>query len=259
FAGVAVAAFVARNQRWGPTYRRLSIGLLVNFIILSITNAEIWNGMYRSGFVYDFVWILPFAFYPWAASLAPSSAEADADQEDRAITPSRPWIVFGALGLIPIADYGLRKALPLGALEGFRDLFTAITVFSVLPLLMARLAVERGEAQQADSKRRLLAAATEHADDLICVTSSKGRIEHANSAFCKSLGYPLTDLVRMTMPETLAEQSRSKLHVIAETVRAGGVWRGTLVRARHDGTTFLSSSTVVSLSDDSGSVTHFVG
>src|SRR5204863_390390 len=143
--GVVVAAFVARKQIWGSTYRRLSVGLLVNFIILSITNAEIWQGIYRSGFVYDVVWIMPFAFYPWAATLAPSSAEADADQEDRAITPSRPWIVFGALGLIPLADYGLRRAFPLGPLEGFRDLFTAITVFSVLPLLMARLAVERGE------------------------------------------------------------------------------------------------------------------
>ena len=259
FAGVSIAAFVARNQSWGATYRRLSVGLLVNFIILSITNAEIWMGMYRSGFVYDVVWIMPFAFYPWAASQAPSSAEADAAQEDRAITPSRPWIVFGALGLVPILDYGLRLALPLGALEGFRDLFTAITVFSVLPLLMARLAVERGEAQQSDSKRRLLAAATEHADDLICVTSSVGRIEHANSAFCRALGYPLTALVRMTMTQVLADQSRSQLDTIGETVRSGGVWRGTLVRQRQDGSTFLSSSTVVSLSDDSGTVTHFVG
>jgi PAS domain S-box-containing protein len=259
FAGVLIAALVARHQSWGATYRRLAIGLLVNFAILSITNWEIWNGMYRSGFVYDFVWILPFAFYPWAASQAPTSAEADAQQEDRAITPSRPWIVFGALGLVPVLDYGLRLALPLGALEGFRDLFTAITVFSVLPLLMARLAVERGEAQQADSKRRLLAAATEHADDLICVTSAGGRIEHANSAFCRSLGYPLSALIGMKMTQLLAAQSRSQLDAIGETVRSGGVWRGTLVRVRHDASTFLSSSTVVSLSNDSGGVTHFVG
>jgi len=259
FAGVSIAAFVARSQAWGATYRRLSIGLLVNFIILSITNWEIWNGMYRSGFVYDFVWILPFAFYPWAASQAPTSAEADAQQDDRGITPSRPWIVFGALGLVPLLDYGLRVLLPLGALEGFRDLFTAITVFSVLPLLMARLAVERGEAQQADSKRRLLAAATEHADDLICVTSAAGRIEHANSAFCRALGYPLSALIGMKMTELLADQSRSQLDAIGETVRSGGVWRGTLVRRRQDKSTFLSSSTVVSLFNDGGSVTHFVG
>src|SRR5205823_7208840 len=37
------------------------------------------------------------------------------------------------------------------------------------------------------------------------------------------------------------------------------VWRGTLVRLRQSGSTFLSSSTVVSLADASGAVTHFVG
>ena len=44
---------------------------------------------------------------------------------------------------------------------------------------------------------------------------------------------------------------------VGESVRAGGVWRGTLIRRRQDGSTFLSSSTVVSLSNDSGTVTHF--
>ncbi len=259
FAGIAIAAVVARRQMWGATYRRLAVGLLVNFIILSITNAEIWEGMYRSGSVYDFVWILPFAFYPWAASLAPSSAEADAEQEAHAITPTRPWIVFGALGLIPLADYALRRAFPLGALEGFRDLFTAITVFSVLPLLMARLAVERGEAQHADGERRLLAAAAEQTDDLICVTSSDGHVEYANSAFARALGYARRSVVHMKMTQLLADQSRSQLDAIGEAVRTGGVWRGTLVRQRRDGSTFLSSSTVVSLADDGGTVTHFVG
>jgi PAS domain S-box-containing protein len=259
FAGVGVAAFVARHHRWGATYRRLSIGLLVHFIILSISNYDIWQGLYKSGFVYDVIWIMPYAFFPWAASLAPSSAETDAEQEDKAITPSRPWVVFGVLGLIPLADYGLRRALPLGPLEGFRDLFTAITVFSVLPLLMARLAVERGEAQQADSKRRLLAAATEHADDLICVTTADGEIEHANSAFCRALGYPLGVLIHMSVRDVLADQSRSQLDTIGETVRGGGTWRGTLVRLRKDGSTFLTSCTVVSLLNDSGTVTHFVG
>ena len=63
----------------------------------------------------------------------------------------------------------------------------------------------------------------------------------------------------MAMTQLLADQSRSQLDAIGETVRSGGVWRGTLVRLRNDGSTFLSSSTVVSLSDDSGSLTHFVG
>jgi hypothetical protein len=71
FAGMGTAALLARNLSWGPTYRRLATGLLVNLVILSIGQVELWQGLYRAGFVYDIVWILPFAFYPWAAAAAP--------------------------------------------------------------------------------------------------------------------------------------------------------------------------------------------
>jgi hypothetical protein len=54
-------------------------------------------------------------------------------------------------------------------MEGFRDLSMVITVFSVLPLLVARLAVQNSETQQADRRRLLLATATEQADDLISI------------------------------------------------------------------------------------------
>jgi PAS domain S-box-containing protein len=258
-AGMAVAAFVARDLSWGPTYRRLAIGLFVNAIILSIANLAIWQGLYRSGFVYDLIWIMPYAFFPWAASHAPTSAEVAIETERHALTPSRPWIVFTALALIPLFDYGLRQALPLGPLEAYRDLSTAITIFSVLPLLMARLAVEHGEAQQADRKRRLLAAATEQADELISIIRPDGGMEHANDAFCRAMGFKPEEILAMVAADFLAEQSRSQVDTIIEAVRADGVWRGTLVRRRRDASTFLSSCTVTSLADDTGRITELVG
>src|SRR5688572_26518968 len=115
--GMAVAAFIARDLKWGATYRRIAFGLLVNGVMLSISNVAIWQGLYRSGFVYDVIWIMPYAFYAWAAAQAPTSAEVDSETERHALTPSRPWVVFSALCLIPIFDYGLRQALPLGPLE----------------------------------------------------------------------------------------------------------------------------------------------
>lgn len=257
--GMAVAAVVARDSRWGITYRRLAIGLFVNAVILSIANLAIWQGLYRSGFVYDVIWIMPYAFYPWAASEAPTSSEVGLDTERHALTPSRPWVVFSALGLIPLFDYGLRQAFPLGPLEGFRDLSTAITIFSVLPLLMARLAVEHGEAQQADRKRRILAAATEQADELISIIRPDGGMEHANDAFCRTIGYRPAEVVQMVAADFLAEQSRSQVGTITDAVRSDGIWRGTLVRCRRDGSTFLTSCTVTSLADDAGRVTQLVG
>src|SRR5262249_17474665 len=74
-AGVTTAALVARKLPWGPVYRRLAIGMGVNLVILTVSNAEIWQGLYRPGFVYDVIWIMPFAFYPWAAAAALPSEE----------------------------------------------------------------------------------------------------------------------------------------------------------------------------------------
>ena len=258
--GMIVAAVVARDARWAATYRRLACGLFVNAVILTIANFGIWQGLYRSGFVYDVIWILPYAFYPWAASQAPPSAEIGTDDTDRQpLAPSRPWIVFSALGLIPLLDYGLRQVLPLGPLEEFRDLSTAITVVSVLPLLMARLAVEHGEARQADRKGRLLAAATEQAEEFISIMRPDGSMEYANAAFCAASGFAPSEVGRMSASDFLSEQSRSQVRTIMDTVQSDGVWRGTLVRSRREGSTFLTSCTVTALADDTGRVTQLVG
>jgi PAS domain S-box-containing protein len=257
--GMAGAAFVARGQHWGATYRRLGIGLFVNAVIFSFANLAIWQGLYRSGFVYDMIWIMPYAFYPWAASQAPTSADTGMESDQDALTPSRPWIVFSALCLIPLFDYGMRQVVPLGPLEEFRDLSTAITIFAVLPLLMARLAVEHGEARQADRRRRLLAAATEQADELISIMRPDGGMEHANHAFCRMTGYTTDEIVQKRGDDFLADESRPQLAAIRETAENDGIWRGELVRARRDGSTFRTSCTVTALADDAGRVTQLVG
>ena len=256
--GMGVAAIVARDTGWGSTYRRLALGLGVNGVMLTIANMGIWQGLYRSGHVYDIIWIMPYAFYAWAAAEAPTSAEVEWETERHALTPSRPWVIFSALALIPLFDFALRHALPLGPLEPYRDLSTAITIFSVLPLLMARLAVEHGEAQQADRKRRLLAAATEQADELISIFRPDGRMEHANDAFCRALGFKAAEVVEMGAAAFLVEQSGSQIETIVDAVRTDHIWRGSMVRRRRDGSTFLSSCTVTALADDTGRVTQLV-
>jgi PAS domain S-box-containing protein len=256
--GMAAAAGVARRTAWGQTYRRLSLGLLVQFAILVVSGVGIYQGLYRTGFVYDLVWILPYAFFPWAAAAAPASALADLSEETGDDAPSRPWVVFGALALTPVIDYGLRKAMPLGPLEAFRDLFTAITVFSVLPLLMARLAVERGEAQSADTRRRLLAAAIEQADDQIAILTADGRVEHANQSFCRAAGQPLSELAGKPAADLLAPASRAQMDVVLETARSAGLWRGTLVRRKPGGGTTLADTSMVGLMESSGAVRHLV-
>jgi PAS domain S-box-containing protein len=258
-AGMVVAVVIGRGTPWAATYRRLALGMLVNLITLTLSNTDIWQGAYRTAFVYDFTWILPFVFFPWAAEAAPASIATAAQGDDRLSTPSRPWVIFGVLGVIPFIDYGLRRAAPPGPLDSFHDLSTAVTVVSALPLLMARLAVERGERRQADSRLRLLAAATEQADELIFIFQQNGHFQYANAAFCGHVGYSLAELNTMAFCDVVAEESAAEVATILDTVRTGTSWRGTLTRRRKDGSTFPASSTIVPLTDLPVGLAHFVG
>jgi hypothetical protein len=95
------ATFVARQTPWRDTYRRLALGAAVGFATLTLSNLEAGRGMYRTAFVYDFTWILPFAFYPWAASLAPTfeEDEASSTEQQEELTRPRPWVIFTAVAV----------------------------------------------------------------------------------------------------------------------------------------------------------------
>jgi PAS domain S-box-containing protein len=256
-AGMLAAMWVARRTPWRDTYRRLALGGVVAFITLTISNLGSEQGLYRSGFVYDFAWILPFAFFPWAASSAPDSESAEvaaADGEE--LTRPRPWVIFTAVALLPFLDYGLRRIVPETGSTSFHDLSIAVTLISVLPLLIARIAAERAELQQASSTTHLLAEVIEQAQDLILVMTPDGRCRHANSAFCRAIGRSHDELTTLTLRDLSVFETISADDILTKA-RAGG-WRGTLVRARADGTTYPVSANVAAIVDGRGIATHIV-
>ena len=118
--------------------------------------------------------------------MSDDSDASTGDEEE--LTRPRPWVIFTAVAMLPFLDFGLRHIAPDDALSGFRDLTTAVTIISVLPLLVARIAAERAELQQAGSTTRLLEQVIEQAQDLILVLTPEGRCCHANAAFCRSPG-----------------------------------------------------------------------
>jgi PAS domain S-box-containing protein len=255
--GMAVASLLASDPDWKKVYRRLAIGLSLSFVTLTLGNAEIWNGVYLAASLGDAMWILPFAFYPWAVSEAPRSAMSSLEMDEASVATSRPWVIFAGLALLPVIDFGLRRLAPPGPLDTFQDLSMAVAIVSVLPLLMARLAVERAELRQVDAKLRLMGAAVEEANELIVIVSRDGRIRHANRAFCEAVGRPLADLMDQPRASVLAEESWPKLEEI-KNVAKGQVWNGTLVHLRQDGSTFQAACAVVPLVNDQDRVTHFV-
>ena len=255
--GMALAALWAPDAEWKQVYRRLAIGLSISFITLTLGNAEIWQGFYQSASLGDAMWILPFAFYPWAASDAPKSNISAIEADEAHAATSRPWVIFAGLALLPLIDFGLRRAVPAGAFAPFQDLSMAVAIVSVLPLLMARLAVERAELRQVDAKLRLMGAAVEEANELIVIVSRDGHIRHANRAFCRAVGYELSDLMDKSRSTVIADESVAQLEDVKKVMK-GQAWNGTIVHRRRDTSTFQAACAIVPLTNDQGQVTHYV-
>ena len=255
--GMSIAAIFTPDREWKQVYRRLAIGMSISLITLTLGNAQIWQGLYQSASLVDAMWILPFAFYPWAASKAPASDISPIDADEIPGVTLRPWVIFSGLALLPVIDYALRRAAPAGTLVPFHDLSMVVAIVSVLPLLMARLAVERAELRQVDAKLRLMGAAVEEANELIVIVSRDGHIRHANRAFCQAVGYELIDLIDKSRGIIIAEDSMARLEAVKQ-VASGQAWNGTIVHRRRDDTTFQAACAIVPLTNDRGQVTHFV-
>ena len=259
FGLLAGTAWSARGTSWGATFTVLAVGAGLGFVLRFLTSVAITRGLYQSGTLYDMAWILPFLCYGWAALHAPASPP----QTERIELPTRdvPLLVSAIpVFLIPLIGYGTLYFQPLpGTGDAFRTLLTGVMTVGGLGVLTLRLAAQGGELQRADSRLRLLAAATEQTADLILITGADGRLEHANDAFVRAMGYSRAELADGGFADLIEPGFASVGPHIDREVRQHGIWRGTLVRRRRDGTTFPASCTVVGLRDASGRITHFVG
>jgi PAS domain S-box-containing protein len=259
FGSMGAVLIVARRTPWYGPYLWLTIGTGVGFFLRIVTSLAIVRGNYQSGTLYDLAWVLPFLCYAAAALAAPASpAESDLVE-----APGRPLHVAVSavpVFLIPLIGYGALYVQPLGdAPDSFRALLTGLVTVAGLALLTLRLAAQGGELERAGARMRLLAAATEQTGDLILITRENGAFEHANEAFVRALGYSRQELADLTVRDLMAKGFGTLPAQITAAARELGIWRGTVVRRRRDGSTFPAACTVVGLKDPAGSITHYVG
>jgi PAS domain S-box-containing protein len=259
FAGLGASAWFARETLWRRPFAAMAIATGFGFFLRLVTSAAISRGAYYEGSVYDLAWIVPYLGFLWAAIESPRSLS-----EAESIPPRRGWwpviVATVPVLLIPTIGFGLLGAQPIGDPgDSVRLLLTTLSMVAGLGLLTLRLSVQSGELQRADAQMRLLAAATEQTGDLILITRANARFEHANDACIQALGYTREELGGMSLPALLERGFERMVEHIGTEVRTKGVWRGTLIHRRKDGTTFPASSTVVALRNSDGRVTHFVG
>jgi PAS domain S-box-containing protein len=254
---MAGAVWFARKTTWRSTYLRLAIGVGAGLILRAGTNQAITRGEYQVGSLHDLAWILPWLCYAWAAFEAPASSH-EADYE-RAHDVSVSVLVVPAL-LIPLIGYGVLNLESVGEpVDSFRLFLTSLTTVVGLGLVTLRLAAQGTELRRADAQLQLLAAATEHTDDLILITRPNGLFEHANAAFLRTFGYTRAELATLSFGDLIEPGNDHFKREIPAEIETRNVWRGILRGLRKDGTTFPAACTITALRDTSGRFTHFVG
>ena len=259
FIGMATAMVVARRTPWYRAYAYLAAATGIGFFLRLVTSLAIMNGRYQTGTLYDLAWIAPFLLYAAAALSAPDSPKGSALVETYSASGHTALAALPVF-LIPVVGYTALFIQPLGgAGDSFRALLTGLMTVAGLGVLTLRLAAQGGELQRTDARMRLLAAATEHTGDLILITRADGGFELANDAFVRALGYSRRELAGLGFADLVDRASGAVSAQISAEVRERGVWRGTLLRQRRDGSTFPASCTVVALRDANRRITHFVG
>ena len=259
FFGMVAALIMGRQTAWRRPYAYLAAGTGIGFFLRLITSLAIMDGKYQTGTLYDMAWIAPFLFYAGAAASAPDSPR-EAERVETYSTTSHTVLATLPVFLLPVLGYSVLYIQPLGgAGDSFRALLTGLMTVAGLGVLTLRLAAQGGELQRADARMRLLAAATEQTGDLILITNADGGFELANDAFVRALGYSRDELAGLGFGDLVDRGSGSLAAHISSEVQTRGVWRGTLLRQRRDGSTFPAACTVVALRDVTGRITHFVG
>ena len=258
--GLVAAAAMAGQNPWRAVYARLAAGLILAFAVLIALSFITLRGDYQTGSPADIGWMLPFWFAAWAADTAPASIV-----EAHSITASvprhaSPLLLFTAILIVTGVGYGLRYLMPLGdPVDRMRDLATACTLVAGIGLVMVRLRVDQRAVDRANDRVRLLATACEHAGDLILIAQGK-RIEYANDAFCRAVGYTREELQSLTPAQLVAPESQAELPALRERLRAKPqVVRATTWIARKDGSTFQAAWSAAPMLDAGGRIAYIVG
>lgn len=130
----------------------------------------------------------------------------------------------------------------------------------ILSVVGITLATYVHEIKQGLISLRIKDTALNTTANAIVITDVKGRIEWANNAFTHVTGYSL-DEAYMQNPRDLVKSGKHDnafYKALWDTILANKVWRNELVNRRKDGSFYYEDMTITPMSDEAGTITHFV-
>lgn len=119
--------------------------------------------------------------------------------------------------------------------------------------------------QETEEQLRLLAAAVNHAEDAVIITSTNlappgPSIVFVNPAFTKITGYTAEEVIGRN-PRFLQgpNTDRTVLSKLRQTLEAGEVFYGEAINYRKDGSEFYNEWHIEPIRDSQGKITHYLG
>jgi PAS domain S-box-containing protein len=258
-AGLLTASLSAGRSAWAMVYRRMAYGMAAAFAVLIWMSLSAVRGDYQTGSPFDIGWMLPFFFAAWAASMSPASPMEWRVSPTRPLPQTSPMLLFVALLIVPVVGYGLRFLMPLGEpVDSLREIATACTIIGGMALVLIRLRLDQRLGELANQRLRLLATACEQAGELIIIIGRDSRVEYANDAFCRAMGYTHDELESIAPDALVAEESMAAIPKFNQSLKARNVTRMSLSLARKDGVTFQAACVATPIVNAAGRITHFV-
>jgi two-component system, NtrC family, sensor kinase len=113
---------------------------------------------------------------------------------------------------------------------------------------------------RAEESLRLFSQAVEQSASSIVITDQSGSIQYVNRKFCEMSGYSFEEAIGQnpsilksgTQPEELYRE-------LWQTITSGREWHGEFHNRRKNGTCFWESALISPISDQNGTLTHFLG
>jgi PAS domain S-box-containing protein len=209
----------------------------------------------------------PLTLMAREATRGRSGTDVTGYRDYRGVPVIGAWLWSKELGIGLATEIDADEALaPYLALRNL--VVGALGVTALLALVLTGLSVWLGDRAKARLERlveertrelKKLVQAVEQSPMCVVITDVDGSIEHVNPAFTRVTGYQPDEVIGKN-PRLLksGETPPDQYAILWETILEGKVWRSEIRNRKKNGELYWGSVSIAPVTDDAGTVTHFV-